>query len=1040
MATPPPIIEELVERFGQNIEAYKSPAYNETRLRREFIDPFWEALGWDIANKAGFALPYQDVLHEDSLKMGGTTKAPDYSFRVGGQRKFFLETKKPAVNVQDDPEPAYQLRRYAWTAKLPLSVLTDFEHTAVYDGRVRPKPGDRASAARVNLIPYTEYLDKWDEIASVFSKEAVYKGSFDKYASAKKAKRGTAEVDAEFLKELDRWREELAKNLALRNPLNRRDLNYAVQMTIDRIVFLRMCEDRGIEPERQLQALLNGPNIYPRLVKIFEAADEKYNSGLFHFRDETGQSSTPDQLTLSLKVDDKTLKDILSKLYYPESPYEFRVLPLEILGTAYERFLGKVITLGPGGRRARVEEKPEVRKAGGVYYTPQYIVDYIVRNTVGRMIEGKSPEEISSLKVLDPACGSGSFLLGAYRYLLDHHLDWYTTRMKADGKVPVGAGRTMSAHHARPEEGRPQGVAPTGVAARAARGRKGRQAPPIYQGRGGLWFLTIAEKKRVLLNHIFGVDIDPQAVEVTKLSLLLKVLEHESEETLQSAFLFHRERALPDLGGNIKCGNALIGTDFNANKQGTLFDEDEQYRINAFDWGQGFPAIMKRGGFDCVIGNPPYVRQELIGNYKAYFQRKYKVYNGTADLYSYFIERGVSLLRQNGLFSFIVANKWMRAIYGKPLREWMSQQCLQEVVDFGDLPVFQKATTYPCILRIAKSTPTNEFAVVRVGTLSFDRLDLYCQRQSYVVSKSALSNNNGWDLATEKASQLLKKLEASGVALGRYVHGKIYRGILTGANEAFVIDREIRTKLIESDPSCTDLIRPFVTGREVKRYQPVMSERFLIFARRGVNISKYPAIENYLTGFKKKLLPKPKNWKGKKWPGRKPGSYEWYEIQDTVDYYREFEKPKIVVPSIVQRASCSFDEGNVLSNDKTSIIVTDQKYLLGLLNSKLLDFFIHSIASTKQGGYFEYKPMYLERLPIRAIDFSNPADVEKHGRMVSLVESMLDLHKRLQAARTPQEKEMLQRQIDGTDGQIDALVYELYGLTGEEIKIVEEGP
>ncbi|MBI3025438.1 MAG: N-6 DNA methylase, partial [Candidatus Tectomicrobia bacterium] len=440
MATPPPVIETLVELFDRNIETYKSPAYDEAKLRVEFVNKFWKALGWDIDNDQGHALPYQDVIHEDSLKMGGSTKAPDYSFRVGGQRKFFLETKKPAVNIKDDPDPAYQLRRYAWTAKLPLSILTDFESLAVYDGRVRPRPRDKASAARIDLIEYTDYLSRWEEIASRFSKEAIQKGLFDKYAGETKGKRGTAEVDAEFLKELEGWRDVLARNLALRNPaLTRRELNYAVQMTIDRIVFLRLCEDRGIERFAQLQALTAGPGIYPRLAGVFRAADQKYNSGLFHFEKERDRPGEPDALTPSLQIDDKVLKDILASLYMPACPYEFSVLPPEILGSAYERFLGKVITLTKG-HQARIEEKPEVRKAGGVYYTPQYIVDYIVRNTVGGMIEGKPPEEISSLKILDPACGSGSFLLGAYRYLLDYHLDWYTTRMKADGEVPVGAG------------------------------------------------------------------------------------------------------------------------------------------------------------------------------------------------------------------------------------------------------------------------------------------------------------------------------------------------------------------------------------------------------------------------------------------------------------------------------------------------------------------------------------------------------------------------------------------------------------------------
>lgn len=523
MAVPAEVLE-LVRRFDAHREAYRSGRYNEEQLRKEFIDPFFEALGWDVANKQGYAEAYKDVIHEESIKVGGFTKAPDYCFRIGGVRKFFLEAKKPGVNLKDDPSPAFQLRRYAWSAKLPLSILTDFEEFAVYDCRVKPDQADKASVARVMYLTYKDYPTRWEEIAAIFSKEAVLKGSFDRYAESTRAKKGTAEVDAAFLKEIETWRESLARNLALRNPgLSQRDLNFAVGRIIDRIIFLRICEDRGIETYGQLQALLNGGNVYERLGYLFHQADARYNSGLFHFRHERGRAEEPDELTLSLALDDKPLKEIIKGLYYPDSPYEFSVLPADILGQVYEQFLGKVIRLTPG-HRAVVEDKPEVKKAGGVFYTPTYIVDYIVKHTVGKLLEGKTPRQVSGegkgapLRVLDPACRSGSFLIGAYQYLLD----WYRDRYIEDGAEKHAKGRS----------------------------------PKLYQGMGGEWRLTTAERKRILLDHIYGVDIDPQAVEVTKLSLLLKVLEGENEQTLTPQLQLFRERALPDLGNNIKCGSS----------------------------------------------------------------------------------------------------------------------------------------------------------------------------------------------------------------------------------------------------------------------------------------------------------------------------------------------------------------------------------------------------------------------------------------------------------------------------------------------------
>lgn len=242
------IIADLAERFSKNLTVYKNAGYNETQLRREFLDPFFEALGWDVANKQGLAEQYKDVIHEDAIKVGEQTKAPDYSFRVGGQRKFFVEAKKPSVSIKEDIGPAYQVRRYSWSAKLPLAILSDFEELSVYDCRQKPKPADKASVGRVAFYTYDQYLEKFDEIYDLFSKEAVLKGAFDKFARADAKKKGTTEVDKEFLKDIEHWRELLAKSIALRNDkLSNDDLNYAVQTIIDRIIFLRICEDRNLE-------------------------------------------------------------------------------------------------------------------------------------------------------------------------------------------------------------------------------------------------------------------------------------------------------------------------------------------------------------------------------------------------------------------------------------------------------------------------------------------------------------------------------------------------------------------------------------------------------------------------------------------------------------------------------------------------------------------------------------------------------------------------------------------------------------------------
>ena len=669
--TAPQSVLQLVETFTRNAPAYKSTAYNEAQIRNEFINPLFAALGWDVYNANGYAEAYKDVIHEDAIKIGSATKAPDYCFRIGGTRKFFVEAKKPAINLKDDIPPAFQLRRYAWSAKLPLSVLTDFEEFAVYDTRVRPVQTDKSTTARTMYIKYPEYPEKWDQIADIFSRDAVLKGSFDKYAQSSKRKKGTAEVDTAFLAEIETWRDSLAHHLALRNPgLATRQLNFAVQRTIDRIIFLRICEDRAIEQYGQLQALISGPATYQRLLTLYDRADERYNSGLFYFHSEKDRPDAPDQLSHSLIVDDKPLKDIIRRLYYPDSPYEFSVLPADILGQVYEQFLGKVITLTPK-HRAKVEDKPEVKKAGGVYYTPTYIVDYIVKHTVAELLKKRSvkfyktrpPQLDKPLRVLDPACGSGSFLIVAYQTLLDWHLDYYT---KNDPNQWLAA-----------------------------------KNPPIYQAAGDIYRLTTAERKRILLAHIFGVDIDSAAVEVTKLSLLLKVLEGENADSVSNQLRLFHERVLPDLSNNIKCGNSLIAPDFYQNQQLNLFSEDDIYRINAFDWNTEFPEVFNAPspGFDAVIGNPPYIRMESFKELKTYLAHRYVSHEERADMYVYFIEQAHRLLQPFGLFGMIVSNKFLRAKYGAPLRKFLSDNVhIQEVVDFAGLPVFQGATVRTIIL------------------------------------------------------------------------------------------------------------------------------------------------------------------------------------------------------------------------------------------------------------------------------------------------------------------------------------------------------
>jgi len=767
----------------------------------------------------------------------------------------------------------------------------------------------------------------------------------------------------------------LAVNISWNNRnLAEEEINFAVQQTIDRIIFLRITEDRHIEPYGALKHSLNHVEFYKNLFELFRRADEKYNSGLFDLR--------KDMICESLRIENKVIKTIINELYYPECPYEFSVIPVEILGSVYEQFLGKVIRITPA-HHARIEEKPEVRKAGGVYYTPQYIVDYIVQTTVGKLIEGKTPPEISKVKIVDPACGSGSFLIGALQYLFDYHKNYYSN----NGKL--------------------------------SKGKKDNPLTPEGQ-------LTTAEKRRILINNIFGVDLDSNAVEVTKLSLLLKCMEGETEASINQQFRLFNERVLPTLDNNIRSGNSLIDTDF----YDSQIDFGEEKQIRPFSWINAFPEILKSGGFDAVIGNPPYVRQEMLGKQKDYFREHYQVYHGMADLYSYFIEKSLKLINAGGLYGVIVANKWMRANYGEPLRRFLKSQNIYEIIDFGDLPVFETATTYPCIMIAGKpGTENDQIRLTIPETIKFTSLSGYVEQNHSFLNKNSL-NDEGWSLAGDAANAVIAKILKAGKPLGEYVNRKIYRGVLTGLNEAFVIDRETRDRLIAEDPGSEEIIKPFLAGRDIKRYQEPSSAKFLIFARRGIEIKNYPAILRHLEHFKTQLTPKPKDWKGTDWKGRKPGSYKWYELQDAIDYAGEFEKPKIILPEIALRMQATLDTKSCFSGDTTYIIPVDDKYLLGILNSNIFHFCFSNVSSSIRGGYLRFKRQYLENIPI-------VESVESRDKMVEYVNLMLQLHMDLGHANLISQKEQLIAKLNHFETRINELVYRIYRLTDEEIGIVE---
>lgn len=988
-------ISVLVEKFSDQLPAYKKADYNEALTRKDFIDPFFEALGWDINNRSGAWEAYREVIHEDKLKIGGVTTAPDYSFRLtGGQRLFFVEAKKPSIVIKDDVAPAYQVRLYGWNAKLALSVVTDFEEFAIYDCSKKPVKTDKASKARLNYFTYKDYIKEFDFFWNTFSKQQVIKGGLVKFQQTDK--KGTATVDKAFLENLDEWRKVLAANIYKNNPgISEDELNYAVQQIIDRIIFLRIAEDRALEPYGQLKSSLQNENHYQELYRQFRVADDKYNSGLFHFKKERENNETPDSISGKLSVDNKVIKSIIGSLYPPQCEYLFSVLPVEILGSAYEQFLGKQIVIK--GSKAIIEDKPEVRKAGGVYYTPQYIVEYIVEQTLGKLCTDKTPKEVSKIKVVDPACGSGSFLLGAYQYLLNWHINYYA-------KKPA----------------------------------TGKQKEAVLTPEGSL---TTAEKKRILLNNLFGVDIDRNAVEVTKLSLLLKCMEGETTASINSQMTFFHERVLPSLEKNIKCGNSLIDLDY---YDGEIYFGNEG-KIKPFNWQQNFPEIfnIKKAliedelrqhnkriieqaeiaekqamqliekfqnkaeepeidygelkGFDVVIGNPPYLGgrewKEENGNVYDYFINRYKVAEYQFDMYALFWEVGIKILKRGGLMGFITPNTWLNNQSNKKLRTFILENTrISRIVDYSKIKVFDQATVLPIVTILEKSVQKSITEIYEVKGSELTLKNVVKQE----IWKDGELNIINIDL-NEKEIVLREKIEKDTIPLERLALVKFGIKIYeTGKGNPSQKASFAKDRVFESDYQKDSSYHPYLEGKDVFPYRIDYKNRWLKY---GANLAA----------------------------ARDP---------------QLFEGQRILVRRIVGNTLIStFTDKDFVTSQLLQIVKPHQEYisksLLGILNSKLIAFYFRKKYNRQDKTFPEIRIYELASLPIKGIDINGKFQNEVLAQITQNVDTILQLNEEKHAATSPDKIEQLNQRIAYTDEKINKLVYELYGLSEEEIGIVE---
>ena len=944
------VVEKLVNRFAEQRNGYHAADYNETKTRRDFIDPLFTAFGWDMDNKDDVAEPYREVIHEDKVKIQGKTKAPDYGFRLSGSkdRLFFVEAKKPSVSLKTNKESAFQVRRYGWNSGASVSILTNFEEFSIYDCSKKPSATESSTVARLKYFTYDQLLKEFDFFYDIFSREAVVKGRFDNYIKSDTAKKGTQTPDKEFVVSLDKWRKFIAIDIAKSNlKLNEDDLNFAVQLIIDRLIFLRFCEDRGVENYGQLKTSVSKGDAYKNLCSVFKDADNKYNSGLFDFK--------KDRITQELKVTNKIIKGIVEDLYSPNCEYDFKALPVEVLGNAYEQFLGKVIRINKA-HHAVIEEKPEVRKAGGVYYTPEYIVDHIVENTLGKLIAGKTPKEIEKIKIVDPACGSGSFLLGAFQYLLNYHANYYhengfaTKKTKDNPLTPFGT-------------------------------------------------LSTAEKKKILLNNIYGVDIDANAVEVTKLSLLLKCMEGETDASIKQQFNMFHERVLPDLDNNIKDGNSLVGTDFYDEQ----IDLGYEKKIKPYSWKKGFPTVFKQGGFDVLIGNPPYHSvKDMDTEQKDYFYKKYQTGEGRFNLFSLFIEKAFDLLHNNGLFGFIIPNSFTANSQYQKLRKFILEHFkIGTIINFDD-GVFKDARVETLILTLAKESDKNQREKNKFEIV-YD-IPIAHKMEGTKKTKPQLEYVNN----IENVFSIKPEIKLNWSKLFKLEE---ICDIKNGINPGNIADKII------VDKKTSNFCKKIADGKDIQRYEPVKW--------RGQYVI-------YDVDFVEKLrrdLAK----KGISWTAR---------IIKNENY---FEQEKLVIQrirnlSLKQRLVLTYDQNGFYTTINVGVILKngkspyDLKFILGILNSNFMNVYYAS-----RFHNIQIKNEFLAELPIPKLDLSNKKNKSNYDLIIAQVNTILELSENYHKEKIVSKQAQIKQRVEYAQEKIEQIVYELYELSVEDIKMVEGG-
>lgn len=994
-------IQELVEKYKAERASCLRSTYNETQVRNDYIHPLLKCLGWDVDNEQGKNQFLRDVIQEEYIEVEeeNSKKNPDYTLRINGTRKLFVEVKKPSIRIFNSSRAAFQTRRYGWNANLGLSILTNFESLILYDCRFKPDVAENEQVARFRSFNFEDYVESWEEIQELISYQSANSGQLDELFSVYDRRGQT--FDEYFLKQIVYWREKLAVTAIDKNrALNEEDLNFLIQRLLNRIIFLRICEDRMIEKYETLKNIQN----YEGLKLLFQQSDRKFNSGLFDFIEDT--------LSFTVDIDSQVIIEIFNELYYPLSPYDFSVVDPSILSQIYERFLGSRIGLDEE-RQLMIFEEPEVSASNGVVPTPKMIVEQIIIDTLEPLVADKSVAELINIKVADICCGSGTFLISSFDFIQRTFLEKFLE----------------------------EGESNSGL---------------VHQVDETTWSLTLKAKREILEKNIFGVDINPYAAEVSEFSLLLKLLEGESKATVDSFIDQYSQKVLPNLKGNVKCGNSLVDSTFFKANPAALSDDRILQKINPFDWVREFPFLVESGGFDAIIGNPPYVRIQNMVKFAMeevrYYQSAASGYSvsksDTIDKYYVFIERALSLLNDRGMLGYIIPHKFFLIKGGKSLRNLISSKAqISKITHFGISQVFPDRSTYTAIL-ILQKTKSESFEFKKVRKISAESLN---STIDIILYNSEEFKAEPWIFLSPETKSVFNKIRSERTLPLKNL-AEICVGLQTSADKIFIFVPESETsdtyafskegKVWEVEKG---ICQPALLDLTFGLFDIVRENAKLIFPYSIENgtaklfdeeffQNTYPLAWSYLSSEKGKLT-------RRNLQGKEP---KWYQFGRSQSLAKFCNTPKLIWSVLANTAPYTLDLNNLLftggGNGPYYGLINSSnfelKYFLGILSHPLIENMVKAGASEFRGAYYSHGKQFIENIPIWNVDFNNPSENEKYREIIRLVNQLILTKAEIVQAPYGSKRNVFQRKKDLLINQLIEIINQLYGITEEEFNAV----